>query len=336
MRAVRAALVMCAVGSSAIAAPPHHVDGGFRNVPEVARAGIDVTLPFFARRVWATITGRDGAALRVANDGAFLRDNARHSAPTVTWIGHATVLVQMDGVTFLTDPIWSERASPFDFAGPKRFQPPGIALAALPPIDFVVVSHSHYDHTDLPTLTALAATGARIFVPLELGRVLRSAGITDVEELDWWDHRDVGRVKVHCVPAQHWSARSLFDKDETLWSGWAVTGPTRRFYFAGDTGYFNGFAEIGAKLGGFDLAALPIGAYEPVAMMQPFHMNPEEAVRAARDANIKTLLGIHYGTFDLTDEPPDEPPRRFHAAAAQAGIADDRIWTPPIGETRQW
>ena len=336
MRALRAALVMCAVGSSAIAAPPHHVDGGFRNVPEVARAGVDVTLPFFARRVWATITGRHGAALRVANDGTFLRENARHSVPTVTWVGHATVLVQMDGVTFLTDPIWSERASPFDFAGPKRFQAPGVALAALPPIDFVVVSHSHYDHTDLPTLAALAATGARIFVPLELGRVLRSAGITDVEELDWWDHRDVGRVKVHCVPAQHWSARSLFDKDETLWSGWAVTGPTRRFYFAGDTGYFNGFAEIGARLGGFDLAALPIGAYEPVAMMQPFHMNPEEAVRASRDANIKTLLGVHYGTFDLTDEPLDEPPRRFHAAAANAGIADDRIWTPAIGETRQW
>jgi len=336
VRALRAALLMCAVGSSAIASPPHHVDGGFRNVPEVARAGIDVTLPFFARRVWATITGRDGAAPLVANDGVFLRDNARHSAPTVTWIGHATVLVQMDGVTFLTDPIWSERASPFDFAGPKRFQAPGVALAALPPIDFVVVSHSHYDHTDLPTLKALAATGARIFVPLELGRVLRSAGITDVEELDWWEHRDVGRVKIHCVPAQHWSARSLFDKDETLWSGWAVVGPTRRFYFAGDTGPTASFAVIGERLGPFQLAALPIGAYEPAAMMGTVHMNPEQAVAAAGDLRAERVLGVHWGTFDLTDEPIDEPPRRFRAAADAAGLGAERAWVLAVGESRRW
>jgi N-acyl-phosphatidylethanolamine-hydrolysing phospholipase D len=256
--------------------------------------------------------------------------------PTVTWIGHATVLVQMDGVTFLTDPIWSERASPFDFAGPRRLVPPGLAFDALPPIDFAVVSHAHYDHADVPTLVRLAARGTRILVPLELGRVLRDAGVSAVDELDWWDERTIGRVTVGCVPAQHWSARTAFDQNQTLWSGWVVSGPTRRFYFAGDTGYFAGFVEIGARLGPFDLTALPIGAYEPAAMMRPFHMNPEEAVRAALDVRATNVLGVHYGTFDLTDEPLDEPPRRFHAAARAASIADDRVWTPPIGETRVW
>jgi N-acyl-phosphatidylethanolamine-hydrolysing phospholipase D len=328
---------MCLVSTTAAARPPHHTDDGFRNVVELAHPGVDVTLPFFLRRMWTTLVGRDGAPPVVPNDGAFLRTNARHSVPTVTWIGHSTLLVQMDGVTFLTDPVWSERASPVAFVGPYRHVPPGVALGALPPIDFVVVSHAHYDHTDLPTLARLAAAGGpRFFVPLRLGALLRDAGVAPVEELDWWESRRVGGVVVTCVPAQHWSARGLFDRDRTLWSGWAVSGPSRRFYYAGDSGYFAGFAEIGERLGGIDLAAVPIGAYEPEAMMRPFHMNPEEAVRAARDVGAARLIGVHYGTFDLTDEPLDEPPRRFAAAAASAGIDAAHAWTPPIGETRPW
>jgi N-acyl-phosphatidylethanolamine-hydrolysing phospholipase D len=327
---------MCVVASTASARPFHHTDHGFRNLTAVERAGIDVTLPFFARSVVRNLLGRSGGAPIVPNDGAFLRANAHHSVPTVTWIGHATMMVQMDGVTVLTDPIWSERASPFDFAGPKRIQAPGVAFDDLPPIDVVVVSHAHYDHADVPTLVRLARTGAKILVPLELGRVLRDAGVDPVEELDWWDERTIGKVTVTCVPAQHWSARTLFDQNETLWSGWAVAGPTRRFYFAGDTGYFAGFAEIGSRLGPFDLAAVPIGAYEPAAMMRPFHMNPEEAVRAAQDVGATNIIGMHYGTFDLTEEPLDEPPRRFHEAGKTTGIDDTRIWTPPIGKITEW
>jgi N-acyl-phosphatidylethanolamine-hydrolysing phospholipase D len=332
----RTAIVMCLIATAAGAQPYHHTGRGFRNLADIHRAGPSVTVPFFLRRVWTTMTGRSGTPAVVANDGVFLRENARHSDPTVTWIGHATVLVQMDGVSFLTDPIWSDRASPFDFAGPKRMVPPGIDFDALPPIDFAVVSHAHYDHADVPTLVRLAARGTRIFVPLELGAVLREAGITAVEELDWWDERSIGRVTIACVPAQHWSARTLLDQNQTLWSGWVVRGPTRRFYFAGDTGAFGGFAEIGARLGPFDLAALPIGAYEPTAMMRPFHMNPEEAVQATLDVGATNVIGVHYGTFDLTDEPLDEPPRRFHDAARAQAIAADRIWTPPIGKTRVW
>jgi N-acyl-phosphatidylethanolamine-hydrolysing phospholipase D len=327
---------MCLVATTASARPLHHTDDGFRNPVHLERAGADVELPFFLRRVFASIVGRSGAPPVVANDGAFLRSNHHHSVPSVTWIGHSTVLVQMDGVTFVTDPIWSERASPLSFAGPARYVPPGVALDALPPIDFAVVSHSHYDHADVPTLVQLARRGTRILVPLRLGALLREAGITAVDELDWWEERTIGPVRIVCVPAQHWSARTPFDRNQTLWSGWVVSGPSRRFYFAGDTGYFAGFREIGERLGPFDVAAVPIGAYEPAAMMRPHHLNPEEAVRASLDLGATAMLGIHYGTFDLTDEPLDEPPQRFHKAAAENGVEDARVWTPPIGDTRQW
>jgi N-acyl-phosphatidylethanolamine-hydrolysing phospholipase D len=327
---------MCFIATTAGAQPPHHTSDGFRNLVDHALPGADVTLPFFLRRVWTTLVGRTGAPPVVANDGAFLRTNAHHSVPTVTWIGHSTLLVQMDGVSFLTDPIWSERASPFDFAGPKRMVPPGVAFDALPAIDFAVVSHSHYDHADLPTLVRLARAGTRIFVPLRLGGVLRDAGIDAVEELDWWESRTVGGVTIHCTPAQHWSARSLTDRNRTLWSGWAVVGPTRRFYYAGDSGYFAGFAEIGQRLGPFGVAAVPIGAYEPAAMMRMHHMDPEEAVRAALDVGAERAIGVHYGTFDLTDEPVDEPPRRFRVAAQSQHIPDERVWTPPIGAIEEW
>jgi N-acyl-phosphatidylethanolamine-hydrolysing phospholipase D len=316
--------------------PAHHVAGGFRNPVPIPRPGIDVTLPFFVRRAAGFMRSRRGAPPLVATDAAFLRENATHSTPTVTWIGHATVLVQMDHVTILTDPIWSATASPLAWLGPRRFVPPPLALDALPPIDFVLISHNHYDHLDLPTLRRLAARGTRFLVPLRVGALLRDAGIEAVEELDWWDTRRYGDIAIHCVPSQHWSGRGLTDGSATLWAGWAVIGPTHRFYFAGDTGYFDGFTEIGRRLGPFGLAAIPIGAYEPGKMMQPVHLNPEEALRAGLEVGAETMLGIHYGTFDLTDEPLDEPPRRFHAAADGAAVDPARLWTLAVGETRRW
>jgi N-acyl-phosphatidylethanolamine-hydrolysing phospholipase D len=297
---------------------------------------LGVTAPFLARRLAGFWRDRPGAPPLVANDGAFLRENARHSEPSVTWIGHATVLVQMDHRTFLTDPIWSEKPFPVTFMGPKRFAPPGLALEALPPIDFVLISHNHYDHLDLPTLRHLAAGGTRFLVSLGDAELLRRSGIGPVDELDWWDSRELDGLTVHCVPSRHWSGRRLTDDCASLWSGWVVTGPTRRFYFAGDSGYFPGFAEIGHRLGPFGLAALPIGAYDPPAMMRAVHLDPEEALQAGLDVGAERMLGIHYGTFDLTDEPLDEAPRRFHAEAARRGLPADRVWTPALGETRLW
>jgi N-acyl-phosphatidylethanolamine-hydrolysing phospholipase D len=314
-------------------------NGRFLNLAgPIDTAGPLITLPFFLRRAAAMLEGRIGFPALLFNDGAFLRENAGHSVPTVTWVGHATLLVQMDHATFLTDPIWSERASPVGFAGPKRFQPPGLALDALPPIDFVLVSHNHYDHLDVDTLRALARRDprTRFVVPLVNAHTLRDAGVHDVVELDWGQSVEIEGLRIVCLPTQHWSARGPFDNRVSLWGSYAVIGPERRFFFSGDTGYFDGFAAIGRTYGPFDLAAVPIGAYLPAAMMRPHHMNPEEAVQAGLDLRARRLVPIHYGTFDLSDEPPDEPPRRFRAAAQGAAIAEDDTYVLRPGETREF
>jgi N-acyl-phosphatidylethanolamine-hydrolysing phospholipase D len=295
-------------------------------------------LPFFLRRVAGRFHTRPGAPERVENDGSFLRENATHSIPTVTWIGHATLLVQMDHVSFLTDPTWSKTASPVAPLGPRRFVPPGLALDALPPIDFVLISHNHYDHLDLDTLREISRRHpqALFFVPLGNRDLLRNKGIERVDDLDWGERRLHKGVEIYALPSQHWSRRGLFDARQALWASWAVVGPERRFYFAGDTGYFGGFRTIGAALGPFDLAALPIGAYLPEAMMRPWHLDPEQAVRAGRDLQGRRLLGMHFGTFDLSDEPLDEPPPRFRAAGAAEGYDADDVWVLRIGETRRF
>jgi N-acyl-phosphatidylethanolamine-hydrolysing phospholipase D len=311
-------------------------DGRFVNsAGPFVRAGPRITVPFFLRRMAGAFRTRPGAPERIANDGASLRENARHSRPTVTWVGHATLLVQMGHVSFLTDPTWSDTASPVSFAGPRRFVGPGLAFHDLPPVDFVLISHNHYDHLDLATLERLAERDpATVFyVPLENGPLLRGAGIENVRELDWGQGVTHGGVRVYCLPSQHWSQRGMRDERRALWASWAVTSADRRFYFAGDTGYFDGFARIGAALGPFDLAALPIGAYEPVPMMEFSHLNPEQAVQAGIDLRARRQLAIHFGTFDLSDEPLSDPPRRFRAAGEAAG-ADVRVLR--IGETSEF
>ncbi len=287
-------------------------------------------LPFLSRKVWTSLVGRDGAPRLVPYDAEAILHN-----PSLTWIGHATFLVRMDGATFLTDPMFSKRASPVGFAGPKRLNPPGVPLDALPPVDFATLSHDHYDHTDLDSIRELARRGTRFVVGLGMGDLVRDAGGQAIE-LDWWQSTTIGAVRIHCVPAQHFSGRGLGGGDRRLWAGWVVEGPTRRFYHAGDTGYFGGFREIGARLGPIDLVAVPIGAYDPAPIMRFVHLDPEEAVRAAADAGARRMVGMHWGGFDLTDEPLDEPPRRFHAAAAAAGYEPDRAWTLAVGETRRW
>jgi len=318
---------------------PRDADGRFLNLAgPLERAGAAVTVPFGLRRIASSLTGRPDAPALVANDGAFLRENARHSVPTATWIGHATLLVQMGHLSFLTDPIWSATASPISWLGPRRHVPPGLDFDALPTIDFVLISHSHYDHLDLPTLERLAQRNpeTRFLVPLGNAELLRDAGIARVDELDWGQSVRIGTVEATCVPSQHWSQRGLFDERRALWCAWVVRAPERSFYFMGDSGFFPGFADVGRALGPFDLAAVPIGAYEPSRMMRPHHVNPEEAVDAGVALRAHRLVAMHFGTFELSDEPLDEPPRRFRAAAARAGYGADATWVLRIGETRQF
>lgn len=316
---------------------PRLENGRFSNpAGPLSHSNFGTRFPFFLRRIAGAFRERPGAPPRTPNDGAFLRENARHSVPTVTWIGHATILVQMDHLTFLTDPTWSDTASPVSFMGPRRFVEPGVAFEDLPPIDFVVVSHNHYDHMDLATLSALAERdpATRFLVPLGNAELLRKAGVERVEELDWGDSVKHQGVTIRCLPAQHWSKRGLADDQKALWSSWAVLGGERSFFFAGDTGYFDGFARIGEAFGPFDLVAMPIGAYAPREMMKASHMNPEESVQASLDLRAEHALAMHYGTFDLSDEPLEEPPRRFLDAVEASDLGEDAGWVLQIGETR--
>ena len=317
--------------------PSHHVEGGFRNTnPEFRRPDGWTRWSFLARRVWqSTVDPRAFDAPRVANDGWALRE--RRDEPSITWIGHSTLLVQLDGLNILTDPHWGERASPVSWAGPRRLSAPGLAFEELPRIDVVVISHDHYDHLDLDTVKRLAATHDPLFlVPLGLKAWFADNGMAHVAELDWWDAHEQGGVRLVCAPAQHFSQRTPWDMNRRLWASWAVLGTNRRLYFGGDSGYFGGFKEAGERLGPFDLAAIAVGAYQPPGIMQFTHTTPEQAVAAFEDLRANVLLGIHWGTFDLAEEPLGEPPVRMLAEARRRGIDGDRAWIFKVGETRRW
>lgn len=233
-----------------------------------------------------------------------------------TLVNHSTVLLQQRGSNILTDPIWSERASPLSWIGPRRHRKPGVAIMDLPPIDLVLISHNHYDHLDLQTLRQLAARGGSTFVvPVGVGRLLRSEYINPVIELDWGESYSFPSLTIHCVPAMHFSSRGISDRNRTLWCGYMIESSERLVYFAGDTGFGTHFAQIREVFGSPQLALLPIGAYEPRWFMSPVHMAPDEAVRAHDILGAKTSIAIHHGTFQLTDEGIDTPVKQLLAYA---------------------
>jgi len=233
-----------------------------------------------------------------------------------TLVNHSTVLLQQRGSNILTDPIWSERASPVSWIGPRRRRIPGVSWENLPCIDVVLLSHNHYDHLDLPTLRRMAARADSTFiVPARGARLLRSENIGPVHELDWGESLSLPGFTIHCVPALHFSARTIYDRNRTLWCGYVIEYPERLVYFAGDTAFGSHFGQIREHFGSPRLALLPIGAYEPRWVMSRVHMAPDEAVRAHRILAAKTSIPIHHGTFQLTDEGVDTPKKQLIACA---------------------
>jgi len=266
-------------------------------------------------------------------------ENATHPPPgpppTVTFIGHSSFLIHLPGLTLLTDPVFSRRCSPSQWVGPKRVRAPAVPLDKLPPIDLILLSHNHYDHMDVRALRRIRRRfpDAAIVTTLGNAAFLARKGLPDAVELDWWQGFALGDTTITATPARHFAARTLWDRNETLWGGFWLEHQGMKLYFAGDTGYTKFFAAIRARLGAPDLALLPIGAYEPRWFMGPVHMNPEDAVMALKDLQARRAVGMHYGTFQLTAEEIDAPQRDLATALHAAGIGRERFRALDVGET---
>ena len=252
-----------------------------------------------------------------------------------TFINHSSFLLQVGGLNLLTDPVYSDRVGPCNLGGPKRARPPGLPFEQLPRIDCVLISHNHYDHLDVATLRKLEQRFDPLFVStLGNERFLRRKGLLKTIELDWWERHQVRpEVELVLTPAQHFSSRHLFDRDQTLWGGFAISSRTHRVYFVGDSGYGEHFREIGRRLPDIDLALIPIGAYEPRWFMRFAHVNPDEAVRIHLDVRSRLSIGMHFGTFQLTDEAIDDPPNALREALRQHGVSHESFLVPEFGQT---
>ncbi|MBT2384308.1 MBL fold metallo-hydrolase [Streptomyces sp. ISL-11] len=304
---------------------PHYADGVFTNPVGVDRTPSGAMLKFLPTYFRKEERARRAPAGAVPVHPTTIADLA---APAVsglrlTWMGHSSVLAEIDGHRVLFDPVWSERCSPFAFAGPRRLHPVPVPLAEVGTVDAVVISHDHYDHLDMPTVRALARTGTRFVVPLGVGAHLEHWGIPAdrIAELDWHESTAVGGLTLTATPARHFCGRALRNTQHTLWASWVVAGPDHRIFHSGDTGYFPGFADIGAQYGPFDATMVQIGAYSE--FWPDIHMTPEEGMRAHSDLQGDpargVMLPIHWGTFNLAPHPWEEPVEGTVAAARRAG-----------------
>lgn len=334
---MRAALVLFLSGCCAFSAPAHrgpvsdHFNGTeFVNQVPFDHGSISEVVEFLTTREpgpWPEWVS--------AKPGPAPPERVGFGEVRVTFVGHATLLLQVDGVNVLTDPIWSSRSSPVTFAGPHRVRPPGLRFADLPPIDAVIVSHNHYDHLDIATLQRLRDAHQPVFVvPLGNKRLLAANHIHRTIELDWWEVTQVGRLRIHAVPAQHFSSRGICDRNRALWAGYVLDGSDGPIYFAGDTGWGPHFAQVRDKFGPPRLAALPIGAYLPRWFMKPIHIDPTEAVEAHRVLGAQQSVAMHFDTFALADEAAGQAPRDLQKALTQRGVAPEKFWVLGFGEGR--
>lgn len=326
------------VAIQAMDAPYHHLaDGRFRNLPgsPAREANYKDFLTFFWKRLRARNSSPEiphGHILE--KHDVFNQLTAHQNNNSLTWLGHSSFLISLNGKNILTDPYLTQTAG-IGPIGPKRYVPPGLAIEELPKIDVIVISHSHYDHLDITTLKQLPNKDhTQVIVPLHLGKLIKRAGFIHVHEKDWHDKVVIDDLTITVLPVIHWSRRTLFDMNKTLWAGYHIATTQSSLVFSGDTAYGEMFATLGEEYGPVDYALLPIGAYEPKKIMSASHTNPEQAVQLAQAIQANTLVGMHWGTIVLSEEPAFEPPIRFRQAALEAGFIEDNIWILAIGETR--
>jgi len=318
--------------------PLHHDNKGFQNpYVEKKKKGFFkyMKMRYFSNEKFADYESNAYKIPRVESDLDLIENPP--DALQFTWIGHATILIQYRGINILTDPMFSDRASPLNFLGPERYNPPSVKLKDLPPIHYIVISHSHYDHLDKKTVQQIGSN-TKWLVPLGLKQWFVRAGVQEeaVIEFDWWDVNRFKNAVITATPAQHWSARSLWDRNKTLWASWMLQIGDKTIWYSGDTGYNPyQFNEIGREFKTIDLALISIGAYEPRWFMKEMHINPEEAVQIHLDIKSQHSIAVQWGTFQLTSEPIDDPPIKLNEALARKGIPSGEFELLKIGEIRE-
>jgi N-acyl-phosphatidylethanolamine-hydrolysing phospholipase D len=322
--------------------PKHHTENGFRNL--YLKDEGKSFFKFLKMRISEDWADQESQAKDVPQVKIDL-DRLHHPKDPfqITWIGHSTFLIQINGINILTDPIFAERASPLSLVGPKRYTEPATVIENLAKIDFVLISHNHYDHLDQSSIAQLQQHSPQIkwFIPLGNRALLIDEDVPEdhIVEMDWWQERSIktslkSDIKFTCTPAQHWSARGLFDRFKALWSSWVIEIGDQKIYFAGDTGYNDvQFKEIGDRFKDFDLALIPIGAYAPRWFMKAMHVDPNEAIQMHRDLKSKFSIGMHWGTFPLTAEPAIEPMDQLKKLVKNLGLNENEFITIAIGET---
>jgi N-acyl-phosphatidylethanolamine-hydrolysing phospholipase D len=328
----------CSSASSLDKRPAHHTENGFQNIyiEDPDKGFFDfVKMRFFGEEWIDPTTEADQIPWQPLDLGKI---NSPSTAPQISWLGHSTFLIQYQGINILTDPAFADRVSPFSFAGPKRYTKHTIDYTQLPRIDYVVISHNHYDHLDAQATSILKnqTTPPTYFVPLGLKQWLVEKGIPalSIHEMDWYESKTDTKLKVDAYPSQHWSARGLFDRFETLWASWRLELGGFSLWFAGDTGYNEQlFTELGENMPAVDVSLIPIGAYAPRSFMKTYHTNPEESVLIHRLIKTKTSIGMHWGTYPLTAEAPTEPPIKLKEAIQKYQLNKDDFIVMTLGET---
>lgn len=332
-------LTSCAVNPHYDSTKAHHTKSGFQNIYYQDDKGLWAFLKWKWEQLFKELPESDNYSFEMdASQHHLLNNNLDKTS--LTWIGHATFLIQLHGLNILTDPQFSERASPLSWAGPQRVVAAAMKIKDLPEIDAVIISHDHYDSLDVTSVRKLAVhnkhRSLQFMVPLGMKSWFDQLGLESIQviELDWEQSHMISGVKFTAEPSQHWSKRSLFDTYERLWATWVIESKDQRIFFAGDTGYAEHFKQIGNKYDGFDLALLPIGAYEPRWFMKSYHVNPDESVKIHMDIKSRYSVAMHWGTFILTDEPLDEPPVKLIRALKKYQIPKTEFEIYKHGETR--